>query len=73
MNDKVDWSNESPEFMLTYDDFREYYTQLIKLHERCGDECIHLKRFYNKMGNSFIIKKSRRSQEIPWKEISCTQ
>lgn len=50
MNDKVDWSNESPEFMLTYDDFREYYTQLIKLHERCGDECIHLKRFYNKMG-----------------------
>lgn len=51
MEVNIDWnSNEHPEFMLTYEDFREYYTQLIKLHERCGDECIHLKRFYNKMG-----------------------
>lgn len=50
VNDKIDLKTESPQFMLNYDDFREYYTQLIKLHERCGDECIHLKRFYNKMG-----------------------
>lgn len=50
VTDKIDMKNESPQFMLNYDDFRDYYTQLIKLHERCGDDCIHLKRFYNKMG-----------------------
>jgi len=46
----IDLNVENPQFMLNYDDFRDYYTQLIKLHERCGDECVHLKRFYNKMG-----------------------
>jgi len=49
-NANIDLNAENPQFMLNYDDFRDYYTQLIKLHERCGDECIHLKRFYNKMG-----------------------
>ena len=49
-SDKIELNTDNPEFMLNYDDFRDYYTQLIKLHERCGDECMHLKRFYNKMG-----------------------
>jgi len=49
-NANIDLNAENPQFMLNYDDFRDYYTQLIKLHERCGDECVHLKRFYNKMG-----------------------
>ena len=39
------------EFLFAYEEFREYYANLVHLHDKCGDECIHLTRFYNRMGN----------------------
>lgn len=36
--------------MFSYNEFKEYYGALMHIHDRCGDNCIHLSRWYRKMG-----------------------
>ena len=35
---------------LTYDHFSHFYKALVAFHRRCGNNCIHLKRFLNRIG-----------------------
>lgn len=37
-------------FKVDYEVFSAYYTQLKNSHRKCGDDCPHLKRFYQKVG-----------------------
>ena len=45
-DDKFDEKN----FKVDYDIFQEYYNQLVLSHKKCGEDCPHLKRFYQKIG-----------------------
>jgi hypothetical protein len=36
--------------MFTFDEFCKHYEDLLYIHEPCGAECIHLRRFYEKAG-----------------------
>lgn len=35
---------------LSYDHFQEFFRQILKIHKKCGDNCKHLKRFYERLG-----------------------
>lgn len=37
-------------FEVTLEDFRVYYETFEKLHKKCGENCPHLKKFYEKIG-----------------------
>lgn len=51
-------SQEAPEdeddgdddFEVDFEVFKEYYKRMQKIHRKCGEDCIHLRRFYNKIG-----------------------
>ncbi|KAL4457100.1 hypothetical protein ABPG74_014738 [Tetrahymena malaccensis] len=45
-----------------FNDFQEYYSELIQQHRKCGPMCIHLKRFYEKL--SFNYKQYEKRQMI---------
>ncbi|CAD8143464.1 unnamed protein product [Paramecium pentaurelia] len=42
---------------ITYFDFKKYYENYMRVHKRCGDECIHIKRFLARIGFGFISKR----------------
>ena len=41
---------EYEEDNFTYDRFKKFFNRMIKMHKRCGGNCIHLRRFYQKIG-----------------------
>lgn len=43
-------AKESHEVDLSFDYFRNFYRRLLKAHAKCGKGCVHLKRFYQKIG-----------------------
>ncbi|CAD8158924.1 unnamed protein product [Paramecium octaurelia] len=42
---------------ITYFDFKKYYENYMRVHKRCGDECIHIKRFLARIGFGFVSKR----------------
>ena len=44
--------NENVELSMGIDDFREVINEIKNEHKRCGNKCIHLRRFYEKLGFS---------------------
>lgn len=40
----------SEDFLFTYPEFKEYYASLMHIHDRCGEDCVHLQRWHKKMG-----------------------
>lgn len=43
-------SFEPNKFEIDFEDFKEYYETLERVHKKCGDNCPHLRRFYEKIG-----------------------
>ncbi|CAK93569.1 unnamed protein product (macronuclear) [Paramecium tetraurelia] len=43
---------------ISQEEFRDYMVKMKQVHAKCGDNCPHLKRFYEKLG--FIQKKYKR-------------
>ena len=41
---------DSDEFLFSFPEFKEYYSSLMHIHDRCGEECVHLQRWYKKFG-----------------------
>lgn len=41
---------DSDEFLFSFPEFKEYYANLMHIHDRCGEECVHLQRWYKKFG-----------------------
>lgn len=41
---------DSDEFLFTFPEFKEYYANLMHIHDKCGEDCVHLERWYKKMG-----------------------
>ncbi|KAL4508257.1 hypothetical protein ABPG72_003561 [Tetrahymena utriculariae] len=56
-----------------FNDFKQYYSELIQQHRRCGPMCIHLKRFYEKLNFNYKSYEKRQTiicptlivQEVP--------
>ncbi|CAD8134412.1 unnamed protein product [Paramecium pentaurelia] len=42
---------------ITYFDFKKYYENFMRVHKRCGDECIHIQRFLARIGFGFVSKR----------------
>jgi hypothetical protein len=38
------------EFLFTFPEFKQYYASLMHIHDKCGEDCVHLQRWYKKMG-----------------------
>lgn len=45
-----------------FNEFHDYYAELISQHRKCGPMCIHLKRFYEKL--DFNYKQYEKRQFI---------
>lgn len=43
-------SLDSDEFLFSFPEFKEYYANLMHIHDKCGEDCVHLQRWYKKMG-----------------------
>lgn len=41
---------DSDEFLFSFPEFKEYYSSLMHIHDKCGEDCVHLQRWYKKMG-----------------------
>jgi len=41
---------ENGEFLIDLDDFKEFHKNFAEAHKGCGPNCIHLQRFYSKIG-----------------------
>lgn len=37
-------------FLFDFSEFKEHFKGLVRMHLVCGEECLHLKRFYKKIG-----------------------
>lgn len=49
-----------PDAAITYDEFKAYYFKILAVHQRCGDLCPHLKKFFMKIGfttNRYLNKR----------------
>lgn len=50
---------------VTYEEFKNYYLKLMTIHNRCGDGCIHLARFFAKIGFTANKFSRRKEMKIP--------
>ena len=41
---------DAEKFEIDFEDFAEYYETLERIHKKCGENCPHLRRFYDKIG-----------------------
>ena len=54
--------NYSPDaFLFNFEEFKEHFVQILYIHQACGADCIHLRRFYEKTGIYRIGQKERYS------------
>lgn len=51
---KTNLKNNKEEFkeekMLEFNEFRDFFLKFVEIHRKCGKDCSHLKRFYEKIG-----------------------
>lgn len=52
-------NNKSKE-IVEFPEFKEFYHKMTNVHKRCGDICIHLKRFYMRLGFTSLKFSNRR-------------
>jgi AraC-like DNA-binding protein len=45
---------------ITFDEFKQYFIRIVTIHQRCGDSCPHLRRFFAKVGITTNKYKNRR-------------
>ena len=48
--ERVQLMENNLEFQIEYDDFSGYVKSFAQNHKKCGDSCIHLRRFFDKIG-----------------------
>lgn len=48
---------------IVYDEFLEFYIKLSSIHKKCGEMCIHLKRFFMRLGFINQFYSNRRVQQ----------
>ena len=53
----VDYDADS--FLFTFEEFKRYFKGLIRVHLVCGEDCLHLKRFYQKIGGVASLGNSK--------------
>lgn len=64
-SERVDEEYDPDNFLFSYAEFKEHFVQLLYMHQTCGANCIHLKRFYEKAlryeyNNKSILKVSNQ-------------
>ncbi|KRX08842.1 hypothetical protein PPERSA_08946 [Pseudocohnilembus persalinus] len=58
--------NKQGDGYLAYDEFKNYYIKFMTVHNRCGDFCIHLQRFFAQIGftTSGILRRKQLKPHI---------
>ena len=63
---------DNGDFLFSYQEFKDYYSQLMHIHDRCGDNCVHLKRWYRNMGikkkykgKRYLVLKNQVINKLP--------
>lgn len=69
-NSKRTKEDKEDEKLLNFADFRDYFLNFIEAHKKCGIDCVHLKRFYEKIG--WVEEKNTRKEIKPIKRIIST-
>ncbi|KAL4508254.1 hypothetical protein ABPG72_003558 [Tetrahymena utriculariae] len=54
--------NKPKNSQISYDEFKHFYIKVLTIHQRCGDQCPHLARFFSKIG--FKTNKYGNRREI---------
>lgn len=49
-NNNGQLTDDDEEFNVDLNTFREYVYNMKRIHKKCGEDCIHLRRFYTKIG-----------------------
>lgn len=47
-SERADEDYDPEAFLFSFTEFKEHFVQLLYIHQSCGANCIHLKRFYEK-------------------------
>ena len=50
-----------------FEEFKEFLERMLNQHKKCGKECSHLKRFYEKIGYLPTEKNSSYANRVPFK------
>lgn len=57
--------NEKENVLETFQTFKKYYENLMTGHSKCGNDCIHLRRFYSKLKFNPTAPSNRQPMAIP--------
>ncbi len=47
---RLDESYNPKTFLFNFEEFKNYFTQILHSHQYCGRHCVHFSRFYQKLG-----------------------
>lgn len=66
--EKNETENEKEE--LNYDKFQMFFKRMVKMHRKCGVNCVHLRRFFQKIGFQLKVANLKQEMFIPKSIIS---
>ena len=61
--EKNETENDKEE--LNYDKFQMFFKRMVKMHKKCGVNCVHLRRFFQKIGFQLKVASLKQEMFIP--------
>ena len=62
-------SNQANNNQINFEEFKSYFLKFKRVHKKCGDDCTHLRRFYQKIGWQPLLY-YRPEYQLPKTEIN---